>query len=516
MTNSLWWPIILSSCLVVAGLLLLMLPWGPMTGGHELRPWQNFDALVIPNIDDEQRAVQRLQEAGEEVLYIGNASVAIEDFDGGTEVAVADLAQRLDPDDPRFDPFSAALGSLFRTETPAGPAALLYLERRGSMVSRWTELERYLSGVEFYLLGWQPLLPAVSGAVVFLSLLPATFGIRRRRGSAVTVQLVVTAYTVVGGPHTVIPAVLAGLSWVYWHGQSYDLEREWLVHGRSVRLEPDHAPAILFLLSAMVALVATAPTTTSGGGAVAALVGTWAVSVAVHRRNVRRSDHTLFSPRRILQGRVTLPGLLPALSLVVAGSAGLIALGAGLGGPSGGLTAPMPEHLPVGQPVSSRASGDPEDREDLERIVEGIRAISPVDEPLSTAGYLAHRWYQETLMYGGRYEVPKTNEAVELQRLRRDEGRLEAYQSEVERFDEEWIARQFSSPPGTAYRLFIRERGAFRITFQPLRFAVVDINTYGRRALLLLIPFITLALSIRLPYRGVLGTVGAVSRSARQ
>ncbi|MFW5694135.1 MAG: hypothetical protein ACOCYB_03130 [Alkalispirochaeta sp.] len=516
MTNSLWWPIILSAVLCVAGLLLLLTPWRSIVGSERLRPWQDFDAVVLPNSDDEAHAVQRLTDAGEDVLYNGNASVLIEDFHGGTEVMIAELSRRLDPDDPRVDPFTASLSAMFRMETPTGSAAVLYLQRRGSILNRWTELNRSLDEVEFYLLGWQPLLPIASGVVVLLSLIPATVALHRRRGNAVAVQLIVAAYTTVGGPHTVIPAAVSGLAWVYWNARSYDLEREWLVHGPGVRWEREHAVALLFLLSATAALVATAPSTRAALGVAAALVGVWAMAVTGHRRSVLRSEHRLFAPRRILRGRVSLPGLLPALSLLVAGSAGLIALSAGLGAPSRELTAPVPEHLAVGQPVGGPAPGLPPAMDDLERIIAGMRALSPVDTPLSTAGYVAHRWYQETLMYGGQYQVPEMGHTIELQRLRREADELQAYRTEMERFDEEWISQQFSTPPGSAYRLFLQERGAFQVRFQPLRFAMIDLVVYGRRALLLLIPFVTLGLSIRLPYRGVLGTVGAASRSERQ
>ncbi|MFW5827867.1 MAG: hypothetical protein ACOCU4_07235 [Alkalispirochaeta sp.] len=516
MTNSLWWPIILSAVLLVLGLLLLVLPWDSAVGLHELRPWQDFDVVVLPNHGDEAQAVQQLISADEEVLYIGNASVVIEDFRGGSEVVVADLPERLDPDDPRFDPFIASLPSLFRIDTPGGSAAIVYLERRGSIMNRWAEIDRLLEGVEFYLLGWQPLLPAVSAVVVLISLIPAAMAVRRRRLSAVVIQLTVTAYTVIGGPHAVIPAALAGLAWMYWNSHSYNLEREWLVHGRNGRWDREHTPALLFLVAATIGLLATAPTARSAAGVMGALVGVWALSAAVHRRNVLRSEHRLFAPRRILRGRVTFPGLVPGLTVLVAGSAVLIALNAGRGALSSGTTAPVPEHLAVGQPVIGSGAEAMSAEGDVERIVEGMRTLSPEDTPLSTAGYVAHRWYQETLLYGGRYEVPEMNEGIALQRLRRESGGLEAYRSEVTRFDEEWISRQFDAPTGSAYRFFFQERGAFQVTFQPLRLPVLDVLLYGRRAILLLIPFITLGLSIRLPYRGVLGTVGAASRSERQ
>ncbi|HKK49196.1 MAG TPA: hypothetical protein VJ932_08870, partial [Alkalispirochaeta sp.] len=273
--------------------------------------------------------------------------------------------------------------------------------------------------------------------------------------------------------------------------------------------------ALLFVVATTVGLLATAPMVGTAVATVGALAGVWAVAASTHRRSVLRSEHRLFAPRRILRGRVAFPGLLPGLSVLVAGSAVLIVLSIGRGSPSSGAIAPVPEHLAVGQP-SSVSLGTPTATEDVERMVAGMRTLSPVNAPLSTAGYVAHRWYQETLLYGGRYEVPEVNHVIELQQLRRESGGLEAYRSEVERFDEEWILQQFSTAPGSAYRLFYRERGAFQVTFQPVQFTALDVTRYGRRAMLLLIPFITLALSIRLPYRGVLGTVGAASRSERQ
>jgi hypothetical protein len=333
----------------------------------------------------------------------------------------------------------------------------------------------------------------------------------------VATAAVVALHAAVAGAEAVIPAAILGIAWSFWHDHSYELEREILVHPGSFRLDREQVPAAVFLVMAVLGgLAAAVHRSHVAPGSVfsflltvVALASLSAVGLFLHARRVERSEHPLFAPRPILRSRIEFPGIGGALGLLVVFSAGMVLIGNGSGHSLGTVTVPVPEHTALGQIEGSDESSGP-------ALVEGIRSMDPAVDPLSTAGYLAHRWYQDTLAFGGTYEVPEGNAPIELQRLRRGDAGLEAYLEEVRRFDAEWIAQRFTPSQPTAYRLFVEEEGAFRVIREPVALHAVDIRYYLATMVLLLFPFVALSLGMRLPYRGLLGTVGAASRSQRQ
>jgi hypothetical protein len=479
--------------------------------------WQNFDLLLVSPGADEAAAVERLSAVGENVLHLGNAMVEIEDFNGGDRFPLTEVSTRFDPADPRRDPFVDALPGLFRAEGGDGEMAVLYVSRGEREVQRWYALRRILADVPFELPGRTPIVPLAGAVAVAASIFPVFLLQRRRRWMIVATAGVVALHTAVSGAEAAIPAAILGIAWSFWHDHSYELEREILVHPGSFRLDREQVPAAVFLGLAVL-----------GGGAAAvyregdapgsvlsflltviALAALSAVGVFLHARRVERSEHPLFAPRPILRSRVEFPGIGGSLLLLVVFSIGLVMIENGTGGYSGAVTVPVPEHTALGQIGENQESS-------RSILVEGIRSMDPTVDPLSTAGYLAHRWYQDTLAFGGTYEVPHADAAIELQRLRRGEAGLEAYRDVVRRFDAEWIGQRFAPTQPSAYRLFLEEAGAFRVVREPVAIHSVDIRRYLTTMVLLLLPFVALSLGMRLPYRGLLGTVGAASRSQRQ
>jgi hypothetical protein len=483
-----------------------------------VRPlWQNFDLLLVAPGVDEAEAVERLSAAGKDVLHLRNAMVEIEDFNGGDRLYLTEVEDRFDPADPRRDPFVDALPGLFRAERGDGEMAVLYLSRGEREFQRWLALRRLLADIPFELPGRTPIVPLAGAVAVALSILPVLLLQRRRRWMIVVTAGVVALHAAVSGAEAVIPAAILGIAWSFWHDHSYELEREILVHPGSFRLDREQVPAAVFLglaiLGGFVAAVYRAPEAPGGVLSflltVIALTALSAAGVIFHARRVERSEHPLFAPRPILRSRVEFPGIGGALVLLVVFSIGMVLIGNGTGRPLGGVTVPVPEHTALGQIAGSGESSGP-------ALVEGIRSMNPAVDPLSTAGYLAHRWYQDSLAFGGTFEVPEANAAVELQRLRRGEAGLEAYRDVVRRFDGEWIGQRFRPSQAAAYRLFVEEEGAFRVVREPVALHAVDIRHYLFTMVLLLLPFVALSLGMRLPYRGLLGTVGAASRSQRQ
>ena len=472
------------------------------------RPWQRVDMILIPSIADEETAASRLIAAGDEILYFGNATVSVEDFAGGAVVPLPELTGRFDEADPRLDPFLRALPGLFHPPGGEQPSAVLYRTRSGSPVETWLHVRRVLDGVPFRIAGWQPVIPLASGLAVLVALIPVLVTARRRRLPIAVTHLLAAVYGVVGGPEALVPAVLLGTAFSYWHVHSADIEREYLVHRRrGVRIEREQVPALVFLVLAAIGAVALPAERRAAVLIVVAMVLVWAWVVLIHALRIDRSEHPLFAPRPILRTRVTFPGLIPALIVVASASVAFVLAGTGTV-PAGTPTVPVPEHLAVGQ----QPTRDPGE---ASALVEGLRSVSATAEPLSTAGYLAHRWYQDTLLYGGTFRVPSLGDRITIQRLRREGAGLSAYREPVREFGPQWVAEQFREPQGTAYTLFTQEEGAFRVVRTPLQLTVVSPTGTMRRLAMLILPLLALASGMRLPYRGLLGTVGAASRSER-
>jgi hypothetical protein len=232
---------------------------------------------------------------------------------------------------------------------------------------------------------------------------------------------------------------------------------------------------------------------------------TLAAGVVGHFIRIGHRDHPLFIPRSILRRRSrVVPAVVVPAAVLVAGYG--VLLFAADGEVSGGR-ARVPAPVAVGRPAAAENVS--------QSRIDALRTISPVEHPVSSAGYLAHRWYQTSLLYGGSFNVPELGETITLQRLRRDGPGLRAFYEEVRRFDEAWITQQLSQAPTDLYRLFTDEPGVFRIDAQPIGAPGVERVHLVIALAVMCVPIAPLPAAARLPYRGLLGTVSAASRSKR-
>lgn len=466
--------------------------------GFDRRPWERFD-VVLTDERDQELVARRLSGAGLEPLWEANALVRIEDFSGGVWIEPAAIEQRLDPADPRRDPFLEAVPGLFRLPDRPEMRAI-YVPRRGSLLESWLELRRLLTGVPFQLAGWQPILPLVTAGAFLLALLPLFVRVRRRRLAGLLGAVLLAAYVFTAGPASLVPSFLLALGFWYWLMHSRALERELLVHRRVSDVERGHVAAFVLLVAGTALFFGLASNRLRAALVILALGGLLVSVVTLHLRRIRRSEHRLFTPRSILRAPPRFPGLVPALVLMGLAAAGLPLLETGFMGQQGYA-------LPV-----------PVEREEARTAGAVLRALEPEDAlaaPLSTAGFVAHRWFHAALIYGGIYEVPAAGEAISLQRLRRQDGRLESFQEEVIRFDRSWLEAMYRDSGQGVYRLFVEEPGAFAVGYRAVGAAGIDRHLHLQRLALLAVPLGPLMLGMRLPYRGVLGTVGAPSRSHR-
>ncbi|MCG8477872.1 MAG: hypothetical protein MI724_02165, partial [Spirochaetales bacterium] len=137
------------------------------------------------------------------------------------------------------------------------------------------------------------------------------------------------------------------------------------------------------------------------------------------------------------------------------------------------------------------------------------------EEPLSTSGFLAHRWFQQSMLFGGAFEVPSIDDDVALMRFRRDAGSLSAWYESMVVFDRQWVLSQFDASHTGVYRLFVEELGAFDIVWESVTIPSVTPGYVMRLLLLLVIAHLPVFVSMRLPYRSLLDTVVPASRSER-
>lgn len=481
-------------------------------------PWQNFDLLAVDQDQSVPELSQALTAAGRSPVDRYTATVQVENFTGKIEIPVATLHDHFDPDDPRFDPFLQALPGLFYGRSGEQTFSIVYLPGDGtSLGRRYLELSRILGDFQFHLVGWDPIPAGVSGVAAVLVVLLALSGTRYRWWTVVAGGVLTVVYATAGGSASLIRGAMVLTVWALWQDRAVPAEREWLSYGTVPIRDRDYRFFLVTLVVVVLAAFFTfrLETTESVRPAVAAyllyLAGIAAVSsLAFLLLSFRysRMEHRPFFPRAILTvdtGRVPRSGpafvclvlVVSQLSIAVLQDAGKQFAGVGE------TIVPVPELFPERGLVAGT-------------ILEEARLLAPEHHPLSTAGYLAHRRFQESLIFGGTFAVPDLDEVVALVRFSRDQGRIRDFQEPVITFDAEWVARQLSPESRSAYQLITREGATLIITKRALPGQSASPGQSILLILVALVGFSPLMYGWRLPCRSQIDTVGLASRSASQ
>lgn len=480
-------------------------------------PWESFDILVMSPEESLPAVRERLLAAGESPLDRHTATVEIEDFSGRREIPVVELSRRFEPDDPRLDPFVRAAPSLFVGRLGDREVNLLYLPRREERLGRrYLELTRLLEDHPFRLAGWDPVSPIVSGVTAFLVMIVALVTVRHRRWPVLLAIPPTVAYAVAGGPATLVRTVLVAVVWAFSQGVSSRYERELINYGS----RPWSAREYRFLLFAqaiaLVAAVFTFHSESSNTLAAAifsflvylvALVAITMFAFTILRIRLALREHRMFLPLPIIaretrsfRSALVAVCVILVVSQVTAQVLHRRALGFAFGED---LVLPVPEQV-VGETLTAT------------RILEESRLLAPGNYPLSTSGYLAHRRFQESLLFGGEFAVPDLDEAVTLNRFVRDQGRIREAPESVITFDREWLERQLTPAPHSVYYLLTREGGVLVVSSGTVRVETLPLERFFFLVLVVLVGFGPLIYGIRLPYTGGIGTVGLASRRASQ
>ncbi len=480
---------------------------GPQDYGE--RPWRSFDVVLIPRGADVQEAVERLRLAGETPIDFASASVRVQDFLAGETVFLSELTDRFESADPRLDPFLRRADELFRT---GAGNALVYLPRRGSMPGRRGEINAALRGMPFSFVGWNPM-PAILSALGALAVVGFAFRARYiRRWPVLLAAFPLIAHAAAGGPAGLVRAALFCYAWAVALERLAFREREMFNYGGTISLESEDVFAVVYGSVATILAVATVvgeplrlriAALLSTGALVAALLLITVLWHLSHRARIRRSEHRLFSPRPILARSVWRKRGLSPLAAGVPWVTGALLISLGIvmawsDFSDDGVLIPQPEHLAIEPSLTEAGPNYP-------AVIAAIESVNPRVDPLSTAGFIAHRWYQEGMLYGAEYTIPRYEENLTLTRYVEADGTIRSRQEIVASFNTQWLATQQTLTQHGVYQIIVDEGGLFVVRQKPVHLSVLS----ARRAveLFAIVLFSILPLVFVLRSRSTLGTV---------
>lgn len=438
--------------------------------------WSEWYTLLV----EDEREVAGVHErvsanGGPKVISLANAEARFQGFPELERVAVEELGERLDPKDPRLDPYLRSLPQFFTVFRGEKRYHLLLLERDRSTRRLLTLLRSRLGGG--FHRGW----PATGNEWILVDALGANsvligslfllwaaglLGLFRSNWlSGIPLLLSFLPAVATGAPGTVAAGLLFFSLLHVLKSSRRSLrvqeERSYRRVLRALRVQ-EIIPAGWSVLSVGILLIAAG----EGGGVTLRVVGSFLLAaltillvlVTDHRRYAAYEHHP-FTPTSILTPRFGAPRPQPGILGTVWGSGGLllVVLVSLLVPP---IKAP-PVPAPTGE-VAQEASYD--------EI--GTLLKSDEDGLPDVASYVAHRAFQESIIYGGSYRVPASGEGVVLPTYDVVDGRLRESQEVVLRFDDRWLAEVLEN--GEAYP------GVQTVLLSEARLSGVEYATFDR------------------------------------
>ena len=415
------------------------------------RAWRGYDTLLLSPREAAAGRLSRVADAlGPGVVSELGAPVTFWDFTGIASVPYAQLDGRIDPRDPRHDPYMDGLAGLFRAPGPGGEAwHVLYVPARRPAPIDYLKVAAVLGSARggWRLLEFDPLFTVASVAsLLVVAFLLARQNVRTdpaRAATAAAAVLLWVPYLLCGGVARLAVALLLFLSWF----RSVDLlaaMKAW-----DERLVTELRGALSFFLAlAGGAFVVMIPAGGFHSGELIALAGPVAGSVLLavalvlyQRRPPRRRRK--FDPVPIIRPSVPGPAPVPAALLVSIGSLLVCALLA--------LARGIPVPTPIGVPGVGDFSWD-----SLRRLSHAtVSARLPDASDLVT-----HESFQETLAFGRTWGMPRQDERVYIREFLIGPGTssIIATERRVKVFDSTWLASCFrDAPPGSITAMFLAQ-----------------------------------------------------------
>jgi hypothetical protein len=460
---------------------------------------------VVTDLDHDDAAEALLGAGATEVITPSTTGVSVSRFRSVEVVPLGEALASLDPLDPRRDPWIERLGAYFtidgrnvvyaRLDQPLGHAGRTVRRALGSRsrIAEWSPFGTFSSLLVF----------AAAAAIVIA-------GHRRGRLVRVVAALpwipAVAAVRLAGAVFAAVGLLLTG-----WVAEELGRLRDRGGLRTALVTRAFGSRALVFLAGHLLSFVYVTRLTGLAGAAILSLaaLGSVAGVVALVFGVVRRidPDHRPFEPVSIIAGgtgrfvdgrwaRVALlllPLVLlapPILDVVV---------------PAGAVARPVPR--PVG---------------DADLGYDGLSALwmAGGDERLpDLADYLAHRAYQEGLVYGREYGFPVLDERVELSRVREEpDGSYSSYRETQFAYDAEWVEHALEVAPAGIARLLVGLGYAAGVVLSPsdaLYSGYSQLIQHLAYVVLVLAPFLFAALPWARPTR-TRGSIPELARRRRQ
>jgi hypothetical protein len=446
-------PTLLPALLAAAAVLWCM-PWIAPGVARPTLLWRGYYTVAAPM---GSRAAAHLARTGWSVgsghlpVTRASAPVLFTDFSGMETVRVAGLGERLDPADPRLDPYMRGLNGYFASVSRRGAWEVAYVPAERGRVAAFLALRRVL-GRGWRMADLDPAAALFSSACVlaYALILCLPLEKRRRRFLLPTLGCAVLWLPAAsgGGPAVMALFYLLFTPWQRLMEEILSYARDAIIHDwrdPSQRAIAEKLSAFLILCAAAALLLALAVDRgqcllfTITGTILASLL-LLAVPFPVYTvRRTGRRRRTPFEPVPIIRRRAW-PVLYrrAAAGLAAASLAGLCALAAFRGAP-----APAPQKIPGLRSLSwASLSGS-------------LAAARPAALP-GAADAVAHAAYQETLGFGREYRLPLRGEvfAAEEYSWSANARAVVRARHTVAVFDDAWLARALrGAGPGSVEEL---------------------------------------------------------------
>lgn len=455
-------------------LLYLIKPGGSIASG-----WKTYTPVLIRSGILSSSRAEELDSVLPGIVSQYTSTVEIENFAGHEEITLADLDNRLDPLDPRLDPFLVSVRSLFSVLEPSGSYDVVYLN--GKIENR--ELRRRVKGIlpvdAVVIPGRNDGTRWIFTGAAMIVLLFLVYRTSLPRFLLVVPLVSAIRVVYMGGAPALVRVVLLFLALLLFLEMQEERQRQRLYTPAEVPWS--HLIGIaVFVLGAFVTLLFDSSGWSALWSTALLILQIPALEILRHfftARRLSRSEHRVFSPLPIMErswyeyfSAFVSRGFAWAPSLVV-----VVLFSVHF------LVSDADYTVPV--PVGSD---------------ESVAMMDELPSVLGWKGYIAHRAYQEALVYGWPFVAPETGEELTVTDFSRENDEIIADNQVVFRFDDEWFSAVSEvRGDGSLYDLFVRESPALfcRGDFSP--------STTERRDLtgLVLVCFLSLLIPLSVAAR---------------
>jgi hypothetical protein len=418
------------------------------------RTWKKHYTLYLQRSAHTEELVQRISAGGrfQGVVSGYTAEVSFNTFAGFASVPVYRLSDRLDSLDPRFDPYMQRVKMLFSIESE-GSWEVVYLRSRLNAVSTYL----YLRGLcREHTLRWRLLEFDPLGSLIRLLLFGLYLSAALRLSASASVRYAVllgslpwlflvgiSGYSALLAFYLMVPAWLHLFELLHsrWYDRSY--------YGRFDARLFLARPVLTLTAAVMLGILVSCPGPFAG--VLVAMLGTvpaTALLFCLFFLTDSRRAHTpyralpilkRFRPRR----RRIFPAIFPYFLLIViaVGSYPALRLAAGLGGP-------LPQSLRM-HSIGGKEEGLTWHSLSALYAAAGSGAIP------NLADYVAHRAYQESVLFARPYAFPTMGERIRISEYRADSLRVHKSSRVVKQFKESWLPQLLeAAESGSIARLF--------------------------------------------------------------